>query len=626
MANSTISCPQCGANNLTTSKFCLKCGRPLVSAQAEHSTSAPRIPQPQSGQSVSSSAASKSARRFRIFAPTTLFGLADVLLLVVGVLFMAFTLFRPTGASGCPTLKRPDDARVADSRDVISGKLTGFIILGADQTYDLRGEVRVAEEATLQIEPGARLLFDRGSRLVIEGLLHACGTRGSPIVLTSVRDGASGGPGPEAGDWQGLVFEDESSDDSILSNVHVRYTGQDRYPAILLKRSGPTFADLRITDSAWFPISADPASEPTFSGALDMENVAIKGMEVRGGDLYDNVTWDGKSVVRMITDHITVKEGGKLTIKPGLTLKFAEGKAMVVEGVLQAAGAGQGSPSPNDGKSIVFTSWRDDEVAGDSDLRTAEPKPGDWRGLVFQSSNRNTLLQHVVVRYAGQQGAGVSLTNSNPELRDVLIEYTDGYGLSSDAASVPQITNVVLRDNRLGSGWEIRGGRLSERKTYRWPKAGSLVRVVSDHLTIDREATLIIESGAVIRFELDKGLYVDGTLEIAGDEKQGVVFSSIRDDAEDAGGDIDGSDALPVEGDWRGISFSSQSNDKRSAIRHALIRYAEIGLAFDGVSPTVENVTIERSGGPPLHCINNARPTLTNIKLYDNAESETCSE
>ncbi len=624
-------CPYCGEpTGSQLGNFCMACGKPLSKTpepaprKTATAAAAPqlRVPKP-AKVSKPRLPRSLSVRRFRIFVPTTLFGIFDVIAVIAAVIVLAVTQIRPPSSS-CQPLTPPEDARVADSRDTISGKLSGFVILQAGQTYDLTGAVTVLEEATLQIEAGARLHFDRGARLDVNGLIHACGNRSNPIIFTSNRDGATSGPVAKAGDWQGIRILDSSSDSSILNHVQIRFAGSDNYPAIYLDQASPTLADVRITDSAAFPISADVISEPKFAGDVILDNNAVKGMEVRGGELYGSTTWEGSEVVRVISGNITIKDSGRLTIKPGLVLKFGDNRGLNVEGTLIAVG-GRGAPNLNDGKSIVFTGLRDDAAAGDTDLHTAEPDAGDWRGITFRESNRNTSLRRAFVRYAGQDGrAAIHLENADPELSDVAIEHNAGYAISSDAVSSPEISNLILSDNGLGSGWEIRGGTLSERATYRWQATRGLVRVVSGNLAVGREATLVIEEGVQVRFALGTGLNVDGALEIAGGEDRPVVMSSLRDDADDAGGDVDGSAATSAPGDWRGVTFGPNSNDRRSAVRHTLIRYAESGLRFDGVGPAVENVTVEQSRGSPLRCDGNARPSFSNITLFDNAESATC--
>jgi len=89
----------------------------------------------------------------------------------------------------------------------ISGNITANRTLTADTVYTLSGYVKVANGATLTIEPGTKLVGDTavpGSSLwILRGAkIIAVGTAAKPIVFTSAR-----APGQRApGDWGGLVI------------------------------------------------------------------------------------------------------------------------------------------------------------------------------------------------------------------------------------------------------------------------------------------------------------------------------------------------------------------------------------------------------------------------------------
>ena len=116
-----------------------------------------------------------------------------------------------------------------------------------------------------------------------------------------------------------------------------------------------------------------------------------------------------------------------------------------------------------------------------------------------------------------------------------------------------------------------------------------------------------------MRFAKDTGIYVDGALRVMGEKGKPVILTSVRDDAADAGGDVDGSAARPVAGDWKGVTINRESNDRLTEIKNAVVRYPAVGLQFTDVSPVVEVATISDTAGLGIACEDNAKPTLTGV-------------
>jgi hypothetical protein len=89
---------------------------------------------------------------------------------------------------------------------VVSGEITGTADWTSNNYWVLRGAVFVRDGATLNIQPGTRIVGESGSvgTLIVErgGTLNAIGTREQPIVFTSDQP-----VGRRArGDWGGLII------------------------------------------------------------------------------------------------------------------------------------------------------------------------------------------------------------------------------------------------------------------------------------------------------------------------------------------------------------------------------------------------------------------------------------
>jgi len=99
--------------------------------------------------------------------------------------------------------------------------------------YRILGSLRVGggdELATLSIEPGVRLRFERGAWLYVEffssdqpatGALRALGSAAEPIYFTS----AQAAPAPD--DWGGIKFNSVLDPSNRLDHVVIEYAGSD---------------------------------------------------------------------------------------------------------------------------------------------------------------------------------------------------------------------------------------------------------------------------------------------------------------------------------------------------------------------------------------------------------------
>ncbi|XP_042893640.1 protein bark beetle-like [Penaeus japonicus] len=66
--------------------------------------------------------------------------------------------------------------------------------------------------------------------------------------------------------------------------------------------------------------------------------VTTPSAEAFGGVIASNVVYDVSGSPYVITQDITIEDGGVLTIEPGVTVQFDPGVGMTVKGVLRAEG------------------------------------------------------------------------------------------------------------------------------------------------------------------------------------------------------------------------------------------------------------------------------------------------
>lgn len=103
-------------------------------------------------------------------------------------------------------------------------------------------------------------------------------------------------------------------------------------------------------------------------------------------------------------DGLDIGRSAFVTVEPGVVIKFPAGKGVTITSRLVAQGT---SDLP-----IIFTSILDDEAQGDSngdglctdaihETGAACPVPGGWRSVSFESDPGPSVLDHVIIRYAG---------------------------------------------------------------------------------------------------------------------------------------------------------------------------------------------------------------------------------
>ncbi|GAB6282848.1 MAG: hypothetical protein STSR0008_15980 [Ignavibacterium sp.] len=106
------------------------------------------------------------------------------------------------------------------SQIVIEGDITNDLTFTADNTYLLKGFVRVKSGASLIIEAGTMIFGENSSQgsLIVQpgGKIFANGTAENPIVFTSEFARAGASRPPTYGDWGGII---------ILGNAKINPTG-----------------------------------------------------------------------------------------------------------------------------------------------------------------------------------------------------------------------------------------------------------------------------------------------------------------------------------------------------------------------------------------------------------------
>ncbi|MCP4357925.1 MAG: hypothetical protein GY796_07920, partial [Chloroflexi bacterium] len=167
---------------------------------------------------------------------------------------------------------------------------------------------------------------------------------------------------------------------------------------IRLNKASPTLRNNEILFGAGYAISIDVDSEPTTSGNTVSGN-AGNGVEIRKGTVTGAVvrTWANTDMVYVVTGYLTYEPDTTLVIQPGVKVKVGLNKLINIQGILKVQGTS--------GQSVIFTSFKDDTVGGDTnnDGDASQPAPGDWGHINFADSSNDaeSIIEHAVFRFGG---------------------------------------------------------------------------------------------------------------------------------------------------------------------------------------------------------------------------------
>ncbi|MFT7223350.1 MAG: parallel beta-helix repeat protein, partial [Cellvibrionaceae bacterium] len=194
-------------------------------------------------------------------------------------------------------------------------------------------------------------------------------------------------------------------------------------------------------------------------------NVIAQQLQTHSGPISSDETWLSSEIHR-VSGSVTVAGGVTLTIEPGAIVKFDSNTSLQINGVLVAEG--------DNSNNIIFTSYRDDSVGGDTNGDgDSVGQPGDWYYLGFSNSTTSSLvvMDHVEIRYSGSNyygslyinqadiavtnsaildsgGRGITITNASPYLGNNRIERSASAGIYVDGGgSSPTIHSNGIRNN-----------------------------------------------------------------------------------------------------------------------------------------------------------------------------------
>ena len=196
---------------------------------------------------------------------------------------------------------------------VLQGSITSDLTLKSGNSYTLNGELLVKEGATLNIEPGVKIVAqydDRVDYILIEqgAKINAEGTASAPIVMTSSKEepGAWGGihicgrahtnaeGGKGSSEIGGAVYggDNDADNSGVLKYVRVEYTGyafDEEHEA-----NGMTFYGVgngTVVENCEAYHGSDDGFE-FFGGSVNVKNMVVVNCSDDSSDWTEG--WNGK--------------------------------------------------------------------------------------------------------------------------------------------------------------------------------------------------------------------------------------------------------------------------------------------------------------------------------------------
>ena len=555
--------------------------------------------------------------------------------------------------------------------------------------YVIVGPTTLQSGATLTIDPGVTVKFNYGYSFYVEGTLTAIGTASNPIIFTSNLGS------PYAGSWNALYFKPGSgSNASQLSYAQLSYGGrywgaiiyvEDSSPSldhvtvgnsskygiqVTGASASPTITNSTIQSSSAAGVRVDDGSQATVSDSQLINNsgyaiaawpntrlLGLSGLTVSGngggakdgiwqggGTVTSNVTWL-PGITWFLEGNLTVGTSADpsptLTIAPGVVIKVDSGLGIWVNGTVSAVGTGT--------QPIVLTS------------KQANPTPGYWKCIQFNSTSSASQLSYATVSYAGQingtdaavyvSGAAPTLdhatisnsasfgihvvgssgsptvTNSTLEastyaaiavddgssvtVSDSQIVNNSGYAFKASANSqISGLTGMTISGNGNGAydGVDELGGTITRDIT--WP--GGITWFLQGNLTVgtsaDPSPTFTVDAGATVKVCQACWIIVNGTFNTQGSAASPVVLTSNQ--------------AVPTAGYWASVQFNSTAS--ASQLSYLTVGYSggqgDAAVYVNGSSPSFDHLTVIDSSSHGIHVVGStASPTVTNSTFESNA-------
>ena len=569
-------------------------------------------------------------------------------------------------------------------------------------TYVLLNDMVINQGSYITIDPGVVIKNAgyneyygnswygmNGQHIYVHGGLKSNGTETDKVIISSIKDDNVGNPldtngdgsasSPQAGDWSYIKFTSGADDAfNTLNHTQIKFGGGGEEQGLLhFENAGgtvtnslilnsrsfgtffngnanPVFDKVTIQNSSSDPIALSLTSNPSFSNMSLISNysnaIKIIDRDLNGTAVIAPRNIAGIENIAYIIDNLRIHSSGKLTINPGVVIKFRTSNSYILsEGNLIAAGTPE--------QKIYFTSFKDDSKGGDSNNNgnNDAPERGNWGGgmmhwygfwsfppggiyflnntLVSDTAN---ILNHCEIRYSD---TGIRVENAYASINNTTVQQCRYFGTTVTGNSNPDFNNCQFHNidyspvelsmfsnpvfnncSALNVGFmamSVIPETYSRSDTIPVRSFGgydNISYLMEGSSTINPGTTITIPEGIVFKsrgnitsggyyyspsYFMANGFQVNGDLIINGTSNHPVVFTNLSDDnyGNPLDSELNGTASTPAENfnDWNGtwINMNDVSNDL-SNIKGAIFKYGEIGISTLSASPFITNSRFEK--------------------------------
>lgn len=449
----------------------------------------------------------------------------------------------------------------------------------SNSPYIVDSDVTIGQDSSLTIDPGVTVKFTSGTSMMVNGLLTADGTSGSPITFTS------NASTPAPGDWGHIEFVTSTDPATILNNCIVEYGGAgSRNTNLFYEAGSPT---IHITNSTVRYSSGNGVT------------IRTSQLQISGSTFYGNANWGiyGDAFLATGTNisNSTVRRNtvGGIRI-PNNALLVVNNVTVDSNDVGLEIGIGSEASVTNcdihdNSRGIVTLhdanpDIHNNNISGNTEYGLYHPGPNmvDARRNYWGDMNGPTNTRY------NPAGNGDRITNYVSFEPFVATQIIDQITI----LNTDFITNTVL---------------------------DSGIYVVNTDIRINSGVTVTINPGVILKFKPNNRLNIEGVLHAVGRADSQVVFTSYKDDSYggDTNGDTTASDPSP--GDWENLYFNGNAG---SLLKHAIVKFGGNASGMVEIRnnniPTIDSSYFSRSYRDGIYIYGASGGMITNSFITGN--------